>query len=106
MPKKTATKPTPKTAAKAPVAPSRGRKSQKAAPLPPITSAARPGTKIARFLELLRTDDGVTIQEAAKALNWQAHTVRGAMSGVVRKKLRLNVERMPGDGTARFRLPG
>lgn len=104
MSKATTAKAAPKSPTKSPVGPSRARKTKKAALLPPITSAARPGTKIARFLELLRTDAGVTIQEAATALNWQLHSVRGALSGVIRKRLQLNVERISGNGASHYRL--
>ena len=44
------------------------------------------------MIELLRRPEGVTISEIVKVLDWQAHTVRGAMSGALKKKLGLAIE--------------
>jgi hypothetical protein len=41
---------------------------------------------------MLRRPEGVTVDEVVKALDWQAHTVRGAMSGALKKKLGLTIE--------------
>ncbi len=62
---------------------------------PPAASAdaeatAR-STKRDQVLELLHTGDGATIQEIAAATEWQTHSVRGFLTGVVRKKLGLNL---------------
>src|SRR5262245_35551613 len=54
--------------------------------------AARPASKQAQLIELLRRPDGATIDEVVKALDWQAHTVRGAISGALKRKLGLKVE--------------
>jgi len=40
---------------------------------------------------MLRTDGGATIDEIAAVTGWQPHTVRGAMSGALKKKLGLEV---------------
>jgi hypothetical protein len=47
----------------------------------------RPATKLAQVLALLQREDGATIAELAESTGWQAHTVRGALSGMVTKKL-------------------
>jgi hypothetical protein len=44
-----------------------------------------------RLVELLRRPNGATVTELTKATGWQAHSVRGAISGVVKKKLGLKV---------------
>lgn len=54
--------------------------------------APRAESKQARLIELLRRPEGVTISEIVKVLDWQAHTVRGAMSGALKKKLGLAIE--------------
>jgi hypothetical protein len=54
-------------------------------------SAARSGTKHDRIIAMLRTSAGATIASLVTATEWQQHSVRGFLAGVVRKKLRLNL---------------
>ncbi len=42
--------------------------------------AIRPNTKIAKLVEMLNSEDGSTIARLTELLNWQPHTVRGALS--------------------------
>jgi len=51
----------------------------------------RAGTKQAILIEMLEAPDGATIAEIAKAVNWQSHTIRGAISGALKKRLGLTV---------------
>lgn len=51
----------------------------------------RPGTKLAALLMALRRPQGATSLQLMLATGWQPHTVRGAISGMLRKKLGLNV---------------
>ena len=53
--------------------------------------AARDGSKAAKILDLLRRADGGSLKELMKATGWQAHSVRGFLSGTIRKKLGLKV---------------
>lgn len=56
--------------------------------------AAEPKTprgKIAVLLSLLRQPDGATIEAMTAATGWQAHSVRGAMSGSIKKALGIAV---------------
>ena len=60
-----------------------------------ITPAKQPiqrvGTKQAMLIALLQGPDGATMDTIIAATGWQAHTVRGAMSGALGKKLGLVV---------------
>jgi hypothetical protein len=60
----------------------------------------RAGTKQAALIAMLRAPDGATIQEITAATGWQAHTVRGAIAGALKKKLGLDVtsEKVEGRG--------
>ena len=51
----------------------------------------RSGTKQAALIALLRRAEGATIAQMRQATGWQAHTCRGAMSGVLGKKLGLTI---------------
>lgn len=51
----------------------------------------RPGTKLAALVMSLRRPQGATSLQLMLATGWQPHTVRGAISGMLRKKLGLHV---------------
>ncbi|MDR5728116.1 MAG: DUF3489 domain-containing protein [Terriglobia bacterium] len=44
-------------------------------------------TKHDQILQLLRRKQGASLEEMQKASGWQAHSVRGFLSGTVKKKL-------------------
>ena len=54
-------------------------------------TAARSNTKHARIIAMLRTPAGTTIAAIMTATEWQQHSVRGFLAGIVRKKLGLNL---------------
>ena len=51
----------------------------------------RPGTKLAELVMALRRPQGATSLQLILTTGWQPHTVRGAISRMLRKKLGLNV---------------
>jgi hypothetical protein len=52
----------------------------------------RAGTKQAQMIEMLKRPEGATVEQIAEATGWQHHTIRGAISGALKKKLGLTVE--------------
>ena len=60
-------------------------------------NVARDGSKAATILELLKRPGGATSQELMKATGWQPHSVRGFLSGTIRKKMRLEVVSAKGE---------
>lgn len=67
----------------------------------------RTDSKQAKLIEMLKTAKGASIDEIVKALDWQPHTVRGAIAGALKKKLGLNVtsEKVEGRGRV-YRIAG
>ncbi|MFN3644767.1 MAG: DUF3489 domain-containing protein, partial [Gemmobacter sp.] len=54
---------------------------------PSAPAQHRKGTKQATLIEMLRAEGGATIDEIVAETGWLSHTVRGAMSGALKKKL-------------------
>ncbi len=72
----------------------------------PTSKKAVPGSKKARVITMLRSPDGATISAMIKATGWQQHSVRGFLAGVVRKKLKLNLDSKKIDGSRFYRIKG
>ena len=70
------------------------------------TASVRENSKQAQLIEMLKRPEGASIIEIAEAFNWQAHTVRGAIAGALKKKLGLTVVSEKVDGRGRiYKIP-
>ena len=67
----------------------------------PEPAKSRHGSKQALLVAMLRDPDGATIPELAVALNWLPHTIRGVLSGALKKRLGLTVTSEKVDGRGR-----
>jgi hypothetical protein len=66
----------------------------------------RANSKQAQLIEMLKRPEGATIDEIVKKFDWQAHTVRGAFAGALKKRLGLNVQSGKVEGRGRvYRIP-
>lgn len=71
---------------------------------PPTTSA--PISKAATVLSLLRRTGGVSIVDIQKSTDWQPHSVRGFLSGTVKKKMGLKLTSTKIKGVRTYRIAG
>jgi hypothetical protein len=61
-------------------------------------------TRSDQILALLQTDGGASIEQLARATGWQKHSIRGFLSGVIRKKMGINVESSTAGGTRLYQI--
>ncbi|WP_347267904.1 DUF3489 domain-containing protein [Paracoccus sp. (in: a-proteobacteria)] len=78
-----------------------------AAPEAQKPATTRAGTKQAALIALLQRPEGASVAEIAAETSWLGHTIRGAISGVLKKRLGLTVaaEKIEGRGTV-YRIEG
>ena len=58
-------------------------------------------SKVGQLEAMLRRAEGATIAQLAAALDWQEHSIRGALSGHLKKKRLLKVSSDKGSGAER-----
>jgi len=68
------------------------------------TTARHANSKQAMMIALLQRAKGTTIDELAQTTGWQKHSVHGVMSGVLRKKLGLNITSEAGPHGRTYRI--
>ena len=68
---------------------------------PPAPVQRRKGTKQEALIAMLSAEGGASIDEIVAALEWRPHTIRGAMSGALKKKLGLTITSEKVDGRGR-----
>jgi hypothetical protein len=62
------------------------------------------GSKQSRVISMLQSPNGTTIAAMMKATDWQQHSVRGFLAGVVRKRLKLNLGSKKVDGERIYQI--
>ena len=80
--------------------PGRGKKAPKRRPKAKAATRGQ-GSKSAHVIALLEKSKGATLAELMKATGWQAHSVRGFLSGTLRKKMGLKIESTKRGGVER-----
>ena len=79
-----------------------------AAPAPEVIASAprapRENSAQARVIAMISAPEGATLDAIMNATGWQAHTVRGFISGTARSKLGLKVESARIDGSRTYRV--
>jgi hypothetical protein len=67
--------------------------------------SARVGNKQDVVIQMLQRQSGASIEDVIAKTGWQPHSVRGFLSGVVRKKLKLSlVSEVGKDGIRRYHV--
>jgi hypothetical protein len=85
--------------------PTRRRTQVDVAPIVAPPAVESSGTsKQARLISMLSASSGATLEQMMTLTGWQAHTVRGAISGVLRKRLGLNVVCSGSAGSRSYRI--
>ncbi len=79
-----------------------------AAPAPEVMASAprapRENSAQARVIAMISAPEGATLDAIMNATGWQAHTVRGFISGTARSKLGLKVDSTRIDGERTYRI--
>ena len=97
-------KPATKNSWPAKASPQPGPKAAAANNVRPRKAEPSPAVKISKteqIIGMLRSGEGGTIDELVTATGWQAHSIRGAISGTLKKKLGLAVASQVVEGRGR-----
>lgn len=73
-------------------------------PPSPTPAAVAPKGKLATLMALLSRPEGATIADMTAATSWQAHSIRGAIAGAIKKKLGKSVSSLKSDGVRVYRI--
>ncbi|MEP7353757.1 MAG: DUF3489 domain-containing protein [Acidobacteriota bacterium] len=68
----------------------------------PRGDSKRANSKTTKIIDLLKKPVGASLQELIALTEWQAHSVRGFLSGVLGKKMGLAVTSTKQDGVRRY----
>jgi hypothetical protein len=78
----------------------------KATRVKPVVNQKSGKSKQTTVLALLSRPNGTTVTAIMEATGWQAHSVRGFLAGVVRKKRALTLQSEKTDGERVYRVAG
>jgi len=92
------------TAASVAVRRAKKEPSSRSAPNTPARSSYRPDSKLGIVIGMLRSTKGATIEALSKATGWQTHSVRGSISGAIKKRLGFTVASTKADGVRTYRI--
>ena len=84
--------------------PAKARPAPKATAAPVTEVPAQPETKQSQLIALLRSSSGATLAQMMTLTGWQSHTVRGMLSGSLRKRLGLTVQWQLEDAVRVYRI--
>jgi hypothetical protein len=70
----------------------------------PKSKKVDPGSKQSRVIAMLQSPTGAAIPAMMKATGWQQHSVRGFLTGVVRKRLKLKLASKKVDGNRIYQI--
>ena len=83
------------------------RRVAQAEPAPPPPAMPPAATKLTRtdtLIARMRGEGGASAGELAQAVGWQVHSVRGFISGTLKKRAELEVTTDKVDGVTRYRV--
>lgn len=75
-------------------------------PAPTHARKASPDGKLGMLVTLLKRPQGATVEQMSEATGWQIHSVRGAMSGTLKKRFGLAITSEKLDGGRIYRIAG
>ena len=71
-----------------------------------VKAAAASPTKLLTIIAMLRRPDGATISDLVDATGWKANSVRGAISGAIKKRRLMKVISETANGIRTYRITG
>ena len=80
------------------------RKSETQSKVRSSIAAGRAESKQARLITMLRASSGATVAAMMMATEWQQHSIRGFLAGVIRRKLGLNLVSEESDDGRVYRI--